>query len=664
MTMSSGNAGFSDKMQFPGSAGGSVGGGSRGGGEIQQQYPRNWFVDERDQFIWWLRGEFAASNAIIDSLCQHLQTVGKPGEYDAVIRSVQQRRCNWTPVLHLQQYYSVAEVSHALQQVTLRRQHRFVDQVKDGGKEFKRSGMGFKQGQRVEVKEVQNYGSEGNGNSSGIVDSEKNEKGSDKREEGKSGGDVCKAKNNGSVSAVDKKDAIIKAQPDSVLEKSESLKGSLSPGIKAVSEVVNGGGPSSFKEDNSRVTPNQKENQNLATGPKTFTATEMIDGKMVDAVDGLRLYDKIFDEKEISKFVTLVNELRAAGKRGQLQGQTYMFSKRPMKGHGREIIQFGLPIADAPLDEDSATGTFKDRRVEPIPTFMQDAIDNLVASQVMTVKPDSCIIDVYNEGDYSQPNMWPLWFGKPICVLFLTECDMTLGRVIIPDHHGDYKGALRLSLSPGSLLVMQGKSAEYARHALPSIRKQRMLITFTKYQHRKVVPNDNQRFHSSTVATSSQWGPSSKSPNHGRHHAGGGPKHYVPLPATGVLPAPPIRAQIPPPNGGVQFVPAPVSPAMPFPTPAPIPPSSTGWAAAPPRHAAPRPPPGTGVFLPPGSGNPSSPQHSSAVATQASFTVEASAPIEKESGKSSPKRKVEGKSQKQEGNESVDETPGVKSSSN
>ena len=30
-----------------------------------------------------------------------------------------------------------------------------------------------------------------------------------------------------------------------------------------------------------------------------------------------------------------------------------------MKGHGREMIQLGLPIADAPLEEDNAVGSSK-----------------------------------------------------------------------------------------------------------------------------------------------------------------------------------------------------------------------------------------------------------------------------------------------------------------
>jgi hypothetical protein len=83
----------------------------------QQQHQRQWIPDERDAFISWLRGEFAAANAIIDAMCHHLQMSGKPGEYDVVLTCIQARRYNWTVVLHMQQYFSVAEVNFALQQV-------------------------------------------------------------------------------------------------------------------------------------------------------------------------------------------------------------------------------------------------------------------------------------------------------------------------------------------------------------------------------------------------------------------------------------------------------------------------------------------------------------------------------------------------------------------
>ncbi|OMO72533.1 hypothetical protein COLO4_27590 [Corchorus olitorius] len=638
MAMPSGNVVLSDKMSFPAPAAGaggipapgSVGGGGGGGGEIHQHHPRQWLPDERDGFIYWLRGEFAAANAIIDSLCHHLREIGEVGEYEAAIASIQQRRCNWNPVLHMQQYFSVAEVSYALQQVAWRRRQRHYDPGKVGGKEFRRSGMGFK-GHRMETtKEVQNSGVDSDGNSTVTAFSERNEK----RDEVKSGGEVDK----GSAVTEDKKDAGTKPHADSSFKKSGSWKGTTPGSTESGTEDVNGGCMSSYKENDLHSIQNQNEKQNLVAVPKTFVGNEMFDGKMVNVVDGLKLYEELFDEKEISNFVSLVNDLRAAGKRGQFQGNSVL------------IVDLGKMLSQS------------DRKIEAVPALLQDAIERLVDLQVMSAKPDSCIIDVYLEGDHSTPRMWPPWFGKPVCVMFLTECEITFGRVIGADHPGDFRGSLRLSLSPGSLLVMQGKSADFAKYALPSARKHRILITFAKYQQPKKSTTDNQRL--SSPAVSQQWGPPpSRSPNHIRHS--GGPKHYTPIPTTGVLPAPPIRSQIPPPNG-VQtlFVPTPVAPAIPFPAPVPIPPGSTGWPAPPPRHPPPRlPVPGTGVFLPPpGSGNSSS-QQSSTTAPELNIPVETTSLPEKENGSgkpnhhtTSPKGKSDGKSSKQDCNGSVDGT--------
>ncbi|KAJ9135672.1 hypothetical protein P3X46_032825 [Hevea brasiliensis] len=660
MAMPPGNVVISDKMQFPAGGGGGV------GNEIHQQHPHRhqWFpVDERDGFISWLRGEFAAANAIIDSLCHHLRAVGEPGEYDLVIGCIQQRRYNWNPVLHMQQYFSVGEVIVALQQVALRKQqqqqHRYYyDQAKVGGKEFKRSSSaGFNKGQRgggEVVKEAVNssVGSDSfDGNSSGNG-------GNEKIEEIKSGGDGGKLEDKSRALAEDKKDTTVKPHRDNHLKSSGNSEGTLSENLEAETLAVDE--QSSPKENDSHSSQNESVRQNTTITAKTFVGAEMVEGKTVNVVDGLKLYEQLLDDVEVSKLVSLVNDLRASGRRGQFQGQTYVVSKRPMKGHGREMIQLGLPIADAPAEDENAAGTSKDRRIESIPTLLQDVIDRIVSMQIITMKPDSCIIDIYNEGDHSQPYMWPSWFGKPISVLFLTECDLTFGRVITADHPGDYRGSLKLPLAPGSLLVMQGKSTDFAKHAIPAIRKQRILVTFTKSQPKKFAQSDGHRLPSLAAASSPHWGPPpSRSPNHIRHPV---PKHYPAIPTTGVLPAPAIQPQIRLPNG-VQplFVTTPVAAPMPFPAPVPIPSVSTGWPAAPLRHPPnrfPVPVPGTGVFLPPpGSGNASSPQIT-LTTTEINLPVETTSLPEKEDGTgksnpvtcASPKEKLDGKTQRQDCN--------------
>ncbi|XP_050375238.1 RNA demethylase ALKBH10B [Argentina anserina] len=647
MTMPSGNVVLSDKMQYPSGAG--------AGGEIHQQ-PRQWYPDERDGFISWLRGEFAAANAIVDSLCHHLRAVGEPSEYDMVIGHIQQRRCNWTPVLHMQQYFSVAEVQYALQQVAWRRQQRLYEPAKMGNnKDYKRSnsGVGFKP-RSEPVKEWHNNASveyrsyDGSGLEKVV---------SETREEVKSGREAGKVDDKGSALGAEKKGDLRKPHEYISTRSSGNSQGTVSSNSGAEDTVVNDGCTSTSKDNESHSIQIQNDKHNLSLVPKTFVGNETFDGKTINVVDGLKLYEEFLGDTEVSKLCSLVNDLRATGKRGHIQAPTYVTTKRPMKGHGREMIQLGIPIADAPQEDDISAGISKDRRTETIPPLLQDVIDRLIGMHVLTVKPDSCIIDFFNEGDHSQPNMWPTWFGRPVSVLFLTECDLTFGRALGIDYPGDYRGSLRLSLAPGSLLLLQGKSADYAKHAIPSIRKQRILVTFTKSQPRKSFPTDGQRLPSSGPSQSPYWSsPPSRSPNHIRHPVG--PKHYAAVSTTGVLPAPPNRPQLPPANGiPPLFVAAPVGPPMPFPAPVVIPPGSPGWVAAP-RHPPPRMPlPGTGVFLPPGSGSSSAPpQQFPSTATEMNPTVEtASTEKDNGSGKSSH-AKLDGKTQKQDCNGSVDVT--------
>lgn len=140
---------------------------------------------------------------------------------------------------------------------------------------------------------------------------------------------------------------------------------------------------------------------------------------------------------------------------------------------------------------------------------------------------------------------------------------------------------------------------DLAKHAIPSMRKQRILLTFGKSQPRRNSWSENSRFNSPSPPPSLPWGPPSfRTPNFSRHPPG--PKPYGAVPVTGVLPAPPIHPHqhlAPPPNGiqPLFISPAPTAgpAAAPYPPPAPV---------AIPRHSAPwLPLLGTGVFLPPGS---------------------------------------------------------------
>ncbi|CAH8320634.1 unnamed protein product [Eruca vesicaria subsp. sativa] len=74
----------------------------------------------KDVMITWFRGEFAAANAIIDELCSHLMQVsGTAGEeYEGVMAAIHRRRMNWIPLLQMQKYHPISQVTLQLQTAT------------------------------------------------------------------------------------------------------------------------------------------------------------------------------------------------------------------------------------------------------------------------------------------------------------------------------------------------------------------------------------------------------------------------------------------------------------------------------------------------------------------------------------------------------------------
>ncbi|RWW18100.1 hypothetical protein GW17_00017942, partial [Ensete ventricosum] len=137
MAAASGNA-VADPIQLP------VGGGA-------SDAPQQWFMDERDGFISWLRGEFAAANAIIDLLMHHLRITGEPEQYDHVAECIHQRRFHWAPILHLQQYFPVANVMYALQQVEWKQRPQIPQRRSYGPKENgRKTGFGHGYGHRYD----------------------------------------------------------------------------------------------------------------------------------------------------------------------------------------------------------------------------------------------------------------------------------------------------------------------------------------------------------------------------------------------------------------------------------------------------------------------------------------------------------------------------------
>ncbi|XP_057742340.1 RNA demethylase ALKBH10B-like [Arachis stenosperma] len=239
---------------------------------------------------------------------------------------------------------------------------------------------------------------------------------------------------------------------------------------------------------------------------KGFSAKESVKGHMVNVVKGLKLYEDVFTDSELCKLTDFVNEIHAAGQNGELSGETFILFNKQVKGNKRELIQLGVPLFGQ-IKEDTKSN------IEPIPALLEHVIDHLIQWKLIPEykRPNGCIINFFEEEEFSQPFLKPPHLDQPVSTLVLSESTMAFGRILMSENDGNYKGPLMLSLKMGSLLVMRGNSADMARHVMCPSPNRRVSITFFR-----VRPDSNQSQSPTTptmtAGAMTLWQPSIASP--------------------------------------------------------------------------------------------------------------------------------------------------------
>lgn len=404
---------------------------------------------QKDKVIEWYRGEFAAANAIIDTLRHHLvqlaggDDVHIPEEYETAFSVIQRRRLNWIPVLQKQDYFTIADVALELRKASARARRReregeanmeVVDETTEKIEEEVAQGFKTKD-EIIDANHVKCNGND-NGNANGNVTEDEE-------------------------------------SPDSEITDTSSHE------VLAAFDHID-------ICDNHEECAGRREQIKMTKG---FVAKESVRGHMVNVVKGLKMFEDIFTDSELSKLNDFVNELRAAGQNGELLGETYILFNKHMKANKREQIQLGIPIFGQ-IKEPMAN-------IQDIPALLQSVIDHLIQWHIVPEnrKPNGCIINYFDEGEHSQPYLKPPHLDQPVCTLILSESTMAFGRTLINDGEGNYKGQLMLSMKEGSVLVMRNHSADMARHALCASPTRRVIITFSR-----VRPSSVQNLHLTTLA--------------------------------------------------------------------------------------------------------------------------------------------------------------------
>ncbi|KAL2651753.1 hypothetical protein R1flu_019881 [Riccia fluitans] len=222
---------------------------------------------------------------------------------------------------------------------------------------------------------------------------------------------------------------------------------------------------------------------------KDFQCIEWVRGTRMNVAAGLELHTGVFSTVEQKRLVQLVEEFQEKGRNRLLRERTYSEPRKWMRGKGRVTIQFGCCYNYAVDKKRNPPGIIYDEMVDPLPDLLRKTIRRLVRWHVLppTCVPDSCIINIYDEGDCIPPHIDHHDFVRPFCTLsLLSECNIVFGSELKIAGPGEFEGPLVVPLPVGSVLVLNGNGADVAKHAVPAVPTKRISITFRKMDPKKV----------------------------------------------------------------------------------------------------------------------------------------------------------------------------------
>ncbi|GMH04355.1 hypothetical protein Nepgr_006194 [Nepenthes gracilis] len=221
---------------------------------------------------------------------------------------------------------------------------------------------------------------------------------------------------------------------------------------------------------------------------RDFICLERINGKLVNILQGLELHIGVFSAAEQKRIVDLVYDLQEMGQRGEFKERTFSAPRRWMRGKGRQTIQFGCCYNYATDKYGNPPGILQHEVVDPIPPLFKVIIRRLVRWHVIppSLVPDSCIVNIYEEGDCIPPHIDSHDFVRPFCTIsFLSECNILFGTALKSVGPGEFRGALAIPLPIGSVLVLNGNGADVAKHCVPAVPTKRISLTFRRMDELK-----------------------------------------------------------------------------------------------------------------------------------------------------------------------------------
>jgi len=210
---------------------------------------------------------------------------------------------------------------------------------------------------------------------------------------------------------------------------------------------------------------------------KTFNVSDKLNVINGNLLRGLALYHNVIDQKYESFLVNFINEQLARGKRKELKGATYVPAHKGSKRGAQ--LHYGIFCNYA---DNSAGG----KDVEPLPEVLLDLSSTLITEGIIppNLKPNTAVVNVYEEGDQLQPHVDSKDFLRPICTIsLLSEADVVFGdnggRIEL--HPNGQLDGYSFQLPRRSVLLADDVAANDVQHAIAPLKSRRMSVTFRRH---------------------------------------------------------------------------------------------------------------------------------------------------------------------------------------
>jgi len=237
-----------------------------------------------------------------------------------------------------------------------------------------------------------------------------------------------------------------------------------------------------------------------------YGRSDFFRNSLENVLDGLRLHVNIINAEEETVLMSHLYQIKQAGHDNRLLGATFscppppahVKGKKPPKSrNGRATANFGCcPPAPSgaavPHAEGEHDGIQVEEHVQPLPPCLDQLAGLLVERGVLpaATRPDCCVVDYYEKGDWAEPRIDHHDFMRPFCVLRLEADEPVVfdqnPRPVVPDTKGrhptpgEFEADFKVHVPRRSVLVLQGNSADLVKHCVPRVSKKMVSVTFRR----------------------------------------------------------------------------------------------------------------------------------------------------------------------------------------